>query len=144
MFSSCLRCLKSGKMRPADSFWSSRARVVHILQEELNRFLKENIMSYFRVQIVFFHNPSFSHNKTEVRGPKSCPQDVIIGLGRALLPSSRGPLGQSRGVFWVLLGAFGDVLGSSWGFLGFLGLHQRPRQHDKSLGKPKRGEGENH
>ena len=44
LFSSCLRCLKSGKLRSAASFWSSRSRVVYILQEELNRFLKENII----------------------------------------------------------------------------------------------------
>ena len=42
MLSSCVRCLKSGKMRPADSFWSSRARVVYIFEEELNGFLTVN------------------------------------------------------------------------------------------------------
>ena len=143
MFSSCLRYPKSGNLRSADSFWSSRSRVVYILQEELKCFLKEIIMSYFRVQMVHFHKSSFHLYKTEVRGPKSCVQDAIIGLGGALMLSPLGPLGQPRESFgrsWALLGV-------SWGIPGlscaFLGLHQRPRQHDESPRKPKRGEVEN-
>ena len=56
MLSSCVRCLKSGKMRPADSFCSSRARVVYIFEEELNGFLTVNFTWYFVVKICRFRD----------------------------------------------------------------------------------------
>ena len=56
MLSSCVRCLKSGKMRPANSFWSSRARVVYIFEEELNGFLTVNFTWYFVVKIRRFRD----------------------------------------------------------------------------------------
>ena len=56
MLSSCVRCLKSGKMRPADSFWSSRAWVVYIFEEELNGFLTVNFTWYFVVKICRFRD----------------------------------------------------------------------------------------
>ena len=66
LFSCRLRCLKNGKMAPADAFWSSRVGVVYIFEEELNGFLTVYFTWYFVSKILHFRNPWFCFSKTKV------------------------------------------------------------------------------
>ena len=57
LYYSTPRRLKSGTMASADAFWSSRARVVYILQEELNGFFIVSVICYFLAQMSAFQGP---------------------------------------------------------------------------------------
>ena len=103
-------------MAPADAFWSSRARVVYILEEELNGFLTVYFTWYFVVKILDFRDPWFCHSKTEVCGAWR----LLKRAPRELQESPKGAYREPLGASWALLGSSWGLLGRSWGRLGSL------------------------
>ena len=117
LYYSTPRRLKSGKMVSADAFWSSRARMVYILQEELNVFFILSDISSCLAQICDFQGLWFCLSKTKVFGartmPKTAPRqlrDSLKGPYREPLRASWPLLGSSW-LSWALLGCLGAVLG---------------------------------
>ena len=74
MLSLCVRGVKRGKMRLANSFWSSRARVVCILEEELNCFSTINFTCYLVVKFRRFRHRWFCLSKTKGCGARRVPK----------------------------------------------------------------------
>ena len=71
-----IMCKMSEKWKNAsgNSFWSSRARVVYIFEEELNGFSTINFICYFVVKILRFRHRYFYHRKTKVCGARRVPK----------------------------------------------------------------------
>ena len=113
LYYSTPRGLKSGKMGSADAFWSSRARVVYIRQEEVNGFFILSDIWSFLAQNSAFQGPQFCLSKTKVCGA----QTLLKTVPRQLQDSLKGPYREPLRASWPLLGSSW----LSWALLGCLG-----------------------
>ena len=115
-------------MGQADAFWSSRARVVYILEEELNGFLTDYFTCYFVVKILHFRGPWFCLSKTEVCGAWS----LLKRAPRELQESCKGAPGEPLGASWGTLGLSWGSWGAPGGRLGSLGPFSKPKRAQHS------------
>ena len=104
-------------MALADAFWSSRARVVYIFEEELNGFLTDYFTCYFVVKIIDFRGPWFCLGKLRFAEHGACSREPQESPKRAL-SELEGSLWEPLGLSWGLPGDTWGAPGVAWALLG--------------------------